>query len=73
MIETPDRLQGKAQFSEAEDMSNRRISRLRIHVERLIRRIKVHEILNSIPIRYINISSKIVKVCARLTAILIDT
>ena len=70
IIETPDRLQGKAQFSEAEDMSNRRISRLRIHVERLIRRIKVNQILDSIPIRYINISSKIVKVCARLTAFL---
>ena len=64
MIETPDRLQGKAQFSEAEDMSNRRISRLRINVERLIRRIKVNQILDSIPICYINISSKIVKVCA---------
>ena len=70
MIETPDRLQGKSQFSEAEDRSSRRISRLRIHVEHLIRRIKVKQILDSMPIRYGNISSKLVQVCARLTAFL---
>ena len=71
IIETPDRLEGKMQFSEAEDVANRKISRLRIHVERLIRRIKVYKMCSTtIPIRYVNVSSKIFKVCARLTAFL---
>ena len=71
IIETPDRLEGKLQFSEAEDITNRKISRVRIHVERLIRRIKVYRILKStIPLRHANIASKIFKVCALLTAFL---
>ena len=70
-IETPDRLEGKLQFSEPEDIRNRKISRLRIHVERLIRRIKVHRILKSvIPLRYANLASKIFRVCGLLTAFL---
>ena len=71
IIETPDFLEGKSQFSEAENITNRKISRVRIHVERLIRRIKVYRILKStIPLRYANIASKIFKVCALLTAFL---
>ena len=71
IIETPDRLEGKTQFSEAEDMKNRQIPRLRIHVERVIRRMKVFAILKiAIPIRYANVVSKIVNVCARITAFL---
>ena len=71
IIETPDRLEGKSQFSEAEDITNTKISRVRIHVERLIRRIKVYRILKTtIPLRYANIASNIFKVCARLTAFL---
>ena len=70
-IETPDRLEGKLQFSEPEDIRNRKISRLRIHVERLIRRIKVYRILKSvIPLRYANLASKIFRVCGLLTAFL---
>ena len=71
IIETPDRLEGKSQFSKAEDITNRKTYRVRIHVERLIRRIKVYRILKStIPLRYANIASKIFKVCALLTAFL---
>ena len=71
IVETPDRLEGKQQFSEAEDITNRKISHVRIHVERLIRRIEVYRILKStIPLRYANIASKIFKVCALLTAFL---
>lgn len=71
IIETPDRPEGKSQFSEAEDMKNRQIPRLRIHVERVISRMKVFAILKiAIPIRYAKVVSKIVNVCARLTAFL---
>ena len=66
IIETPDRLEGKMQFSETEDVANRKISRLRIHVERLIRRRKDYTMCSTtIPIRYVSVSSKIFKVCAR--------
>ncbi len=71
IIQTPDRLEGKSQFSETEDMLNRKISRVRIHVERLIRRIKVFRMFKSVvPISYVNSVSKIFKVCAKLTAFL---
>ena len=71
IIETPDHLEGKLQFSEPEDIRNRKISRLRIHVKRLIRRIKVYQVLKSvIPLRYANLASKIFKVCRLLTAFL---
>ena len=71
IIETPDHLERKLQFSEPEDIRNRKIFRLRIHVERLIRRIKVYRVLKSvIPLRYANLASKIFKVCGLLTAFL---
>ncbi len=49
IIETPDRLEGKAQFSEAVDMKNRQISRLRIHVERVIRRMSLQHFAENNP------------------------
>ena len=58
-IETPDHLKRKSQLSEAEDTTNRKISRVRIHVEGLTRRVKVYCILKST--RYVNNASKIFK------------
>ncbi|XP_064477680.1 uncharacterized protein LOC135391360 [Ornithodoros turicata] len=58
---------GKSQFSEAEATVSRRISRLRIHVERAINRIKVYRILKgALPITHKKLMNNIVVVCAGL-------
>jgi len=70
-IDMPAKLEGKKQFSEEEDVQNRKNSQVRVHVERGIRRIKVFRILRgSIPIRYGHLLSKISKVCCWLIAFL---
>ena len=52
-IDTKEKLAGKKQFNEQEDVHNRRNSQVRVHVERAIRRVKVFRILKqTIPIRY---------------------
>ena len=43
-VETPAKLEGKKQFSVEEDIHNRKISQVRVHVERGIRRFKVFRI-----------------------------
>ena len=69
-IETPVKLEGKKQFTEEEDVHNRKNSQVRVHVERGIRRIKVFRILKgNIPIRYGHLS-KLWKVCCWLTSFL---
>lgn len=58
---------GKLQFSEREATASRRISNLRIHVERAINRIKVYRILkHSLPIHHKKLMNSIVLVCAGL-------
>lgn len=58
---------GRLQFAEGEATASRRISPLRIHVERAIDRIKVYRILkNSLPIHHKKLMSSIVLVCAGL-------
>ena len=70
-METPEKLEGKKQFSMEEDAHNRKISQARVHVEQAIRRVKVFKILKGIiPIRYEHLLSKMWKVCCRLTAFL---
>ena len=70
-IDTPVKLEGKKQFTEEEDVHNRKNSQVRVHVERAIRRIKVFRILKgNIPIRYGHLLSKLWKVCCWLTAFL---
>ena len=70
-VETPAKLEGKKQFTEEEDIKNRRNSQVRVHVERAIRRVKVFRLLKgNIPIRCVHLLSKIWKVCAWLTAFL---
>lgn len=70
-VETPVKLEGKKQFSEEEDIKNRRNSQVRVHVERAIRRVKVFRFLRgNFPIRCVHLLSKVWKVCAWLTAFL---
>lgn len=70
-VETPVKLEGKKQFTEEEDVINRRNSQVRVHVERALRRVKVFRILKGdIPIRSLHLLSKVWKVCAWLTAFL---
>ena len=67
-IDTPVKLDGKKQFTEEEDVHNRKNSQVRVHVERAIRRIKVFRSLKgNIPICYGHLS-KLWKVCCWLTA-----
>ena len=70
-VETPVKLEGKKQFSQEEDIHNRKNSQVRVHVERGIRRVKVFRILKgNIPLRYQHLISKLWKVCCWLTAFL---
>ena len=70
-VDTPVKLEGKKQFTEEEDVHNRKNSQVRVHVERAIRRIKVFRILKgNVPIRYGHLLSKLWKVCCWLTAFL---
>ena len=72
-IDTPVKLEGKKQFTEAEDVHvhSRKNSQVRVLVERAIRRIKVFRILKgNILIRYGHLLSKLWKVCCWLTAFL---
>ncbi|XP_037579368.2 uncharacterized protein LOC119462094 [Dermacentor silvarum] len=56
---------GKLQFTEGEATASRRISHLRIHVERAINRIKVYRILKySLPIHHKKLMNSIILVCA---------
>lgn len=66
-LNVPAFSRGKPQFSEAEATVSRRISRLRIHVERAINRIKLYRILkHSLPIHHKKLMNTIVLVCAGL-------
>ena len=55
------------QFTQEEIVSNRQISRARIHVERAIQRLKIFSILDCIPNYFKKHSNKILKVCVCLT------
>lgn len=66
-LNVPAFSRGKPQFSEDEATVSRRISRLRIHVERAINRIKLYRILkHSLPIHHKKLMNSIVLVCAGL-------
>lgn len=66
-LNVPAFSRGKPQFSEAEATASRRISRLRIHVERAINRIKLYRILkHSLPIHHKKLMNSIILVCAGL-------
>ena len=70
-IDTPVKLERKKQFTEEEDVHNRKNSQVRVHVERAIRRIKVFRILQgNIPICYGHLLSKLWKVCSWLIVFL---
>lgn len=71
IVETPEKLSKKKQFTEEQDMHNRKNSQVRVHVERAIRRVKVFRIFKeNLPIRYVHQISKLWKVCCWLTAFL---
>ena len=71
IVETPEKLSGKTQFTPEQDIHNRKNSQVRVHVERAIRRVKVFRILKgNLPIRYVHHISKLWKVCCWLTAFL---
>ena len=67
-LNIPPFMEGKPQLTEDEVKTGRGIASLRIHVERLIGRIKNYSILKStLPISMIRIANQIVSVCAWLT------
>ena len=67
-LNIPPFMDGKQQFSPEEIRSGRGIASLRIHVERVIGRIKNFAILKStLPITMIRLANQIVSVCAWLT------
>ena len=67
-LNIPPFMDGKRQFSAEEIRSGRGIASLRIHVERVIGRIKNFAILKStLPITMIRLANQIVSVCAWLT------
>jgi hypothetical protein len=71
IVDTPEKLSNKKQFTEEQDIHNRKNSQVRVHVERAIRRVKVFRIFKeNIPIRYVHQISKMWKVCCWLTAFL---
>ena len=71
IVETPEKLSGKEQFTPEQDIHNRKNSQVRVQVERAIRRVKVFRILKgNLPIRYVHHISKLWKVCGWLTAFL---
>lgn len=62
---------GKAQFSQREVETARKLSRSRIHVERAIERIKKFRILkNTMPVSLMKHSDNILTICAALTNLL---
>ena len=64
----PPFLQGRAQLSPKEVTNSRKLSKVRIHVERAIGRVKTFSILqNTLPTKLVKHASKIVHVCAALT------
>ncbi|KAL1469617.1 hypothetical protein MTO96_040981 [Rhipicephalus appendiculatus] len=66
-LNTPAFTRGRQQFPEAEATRSRRISSLRIHVERAINRIKCYRILKgTLPIHHKKLMNKIALVCAGL-------
>ena len=67
-LNIPPFMDGKRQFSPEEIQSGRGIASLRIHVERVIGRIKNFAILKStLPITMVRLANQIVSVCAWLT------
>ena len=71
IVETPEKLSGKKQFTPEQDIDNKKNSHVRVHVERAIRRVKVFRILKgNLAIRYVHHISKLWKVCCWLTAFL---
>ena len=71
IVETPEKIWGKKQFTPEQDVHNRKNSHVRVHVERAIRRVKVFRILKgNLAIRYVHHISKLWKVCCWLTAFL---
>lgn len=58
---------GRKQITKKEATESRRISRLRIHVERVIGRVKTYQILKQpLPIHHKKIMNRIILVCAAL-------
>ena len=55
------------QFSATEVDTNKRISSVRIHIERAIQRIKIFKIFNKIPWQHRKIANKLFKVCVAST------
>ena len=71
IVETPEKLSGKKQFTSEQDIHNRKNSHVRVHVERAICRVKVFRISKgNLPIQYVHHISKLWKVCCWLTAFL---
>ena len=71
IVETPEKLSNKKQFTEEQDMHSRKNSQVRVHVERAIRRVKIFRIFKeNMPSRYIHQISKLWKVCGWLTPFL---
>ena len=67
-IDHPPILRGVTQMSEAQEQVTRRIARVRIHVERLMERIKNNKILQmKIPVSMLRQLNDIWKVCCYLT------
>ena len=67
-IDHPLILRGVTQMSEAQEQATRRIARVRIHVERLMERIKNNKILQmKIPVSMLRQLNDIWKVCCYLT------
>ena len=72
IVETPEKLSGKKQFTPEQDIDNKKNSHVRVHVERAIHRVKVFGILKgNLPIRYVHHISKLWKVCCWLTALIL--
>lgn len=66
-LNVPAFSRGRNQFSEEERTLSRRLSRLRIHVECAIHRVKVYRTLNcALPIHRKNLMNSIILVCAGL-------
>ncbi len=67
-IDHPPILRGVTQMSEKQEQTTRRIARVRIHVERLMERLKNNKILQlKVPITMLRQLNDIWKVCAYLT------
>jgi hypothetical protein len=65
-LNIPSFLSSSRQFTDAQVVSNRAISRARIHVERAIQRVKEYNILDCIPSHHRPIATRIFQLCCAL-------